>query len=130
MARLSRGATPHSRTLRLGSALRHALDGIRHAWQTEPNFRLETAVGALALLLALWLGVNLAPVLLAVGLVLSLELLNTAIEATVDLASPEPHPLAKTAKDTAAAAVLTASVAALLLGLYLFLPPLWERLAR
>jgi len=110
--------------------LRHALDGIRHAWQTEPNFRLETAVGALALLLALWLGVNLAPVLLAVGLVLSLELLNTAIEATVDLASPEPHPLAKTAKDTAAAAVLTASVAALLLGLYLFLPPLWERLAR
>lgn len=77
--------------------------------------------------LALWLGVDLAPVLVLAALVLSLELLNTALEALTDLASPVYHPLAKQAKDTAAAAVLVASLLALLLGLYLFLPPLFAR---
>ncbi len=49
--------------------------------------------------------------------------MNTALEALTDLASPIYHPLAKRAKDTAAAAVLVASFLAFLLGLYLFLPP-------
>ena len=48
----------------------------------------------------------------AIGLVMTAELLNTAIEAAVDLASPADHPLAKRAKDVAAAAVLTASATA------------------
>ncbi len=133
MARLSQGAKPDSRALkpaRLHDAFRYAFMGLAYAWRREPNFRLEALIGLAALLLALWLGVSLAPVLLAIGLVLGLELVNTAIEALVDLASPEFHPLAKTAKDAAAAAVLLASLAALLLGLYLFLPPLWERLVR
>ncbi len=133
MARLSQGAKADSRTLRLSrllDAFRHAYAGLAQAWKTEPNFRLEALIGLAALLLALWLGVSPVPVLLAIGLVLGLELVNTAVEALVDLASPELHPLAKTAKDAAAAAVLLASLAALLLGLFLFLPPLWERLVR
>lgn len=68
------------------------------------------------------------PVLLLAALVLSLELVNTALEALTDLASPVYHPLAKQAKDTAAAAVLLASLLALLVGLRLFLPPLFRHL--
>jgi diacylglycerol kinase len=57
-----------------------------------------------------------AVVALAIGLVLATELLNTALEAVVDLVSPQEHPLAKRAKDVAAAGVLAASVAALAAG--------------
>ena len=133
MARLSQGAGKDPRALSLlglKRAFGYALEGLAYAWRTGPNFRLEVAIGAVAVLLGLGLGVNLAPVLLAVGLVLGLELLNTALEAALDLLAPNPHPLAKAAKDTAAAAVLVASLAALLLGLYLFLPPLLRILAR
>ena len=66
--------------------------------------------------------------LLVAALVLSLELVNTALEALTDLVSPVYHPLAKRAKDTAAAAVFLASLFALGLGVYLFLPALWARL--
>jgi len=106
----------------------YALEGLAYAWRVQRNFRLQAYLGLLALLLALWLGVDPVPVLLLIALVLSLELLNTALEALTDLASPVYHPLAKRAKDTAAAAVLLASLLALLVGLYLLLPPLLSRL--
>lgn len=102
----------------------YALEGLAYAWRVQRNFRLEAYLGLLALLLALGLRVDPLPVLLLAALVLSLELLNTALEALTDLASPVYHPLAKRAKDTAAAAVLLASLLALLVGLRLFLPPL------
>lgn len=105
----------------------HAWDGVRYAWRVQRNFRLEVGIGLAALALALWLGVSLVPVLFLIALVLSLELLNTALEALTDLASPVYHPLAKRAKDTAAGAVLLASLVAFLLGLYLLLPPLLAR---
>ncbi len=133
MARLSQGAGKDTRALSLlglKRAFGYAFEGLAYAWRTGPNFRLEVGVAALAVFLGAALGVNLAPILLAVGLVLGLELLNTALEAALDLLAPSPHPLAKAAKDTAAAAVLVASLASLLLGLYLFLPPILEILAR
>ncbi len=133
MARLSQGAGKDSRALsfaRLRKAFGHALAGLAYAWQREPNFRVEVAIGGLAVLLGLGLGVSLVPILLAVGLVLGFELLNTALEAALDLLAPSPHPLAKAAKDAAAAAVLVASLVALLVGVYLFLPRILLILAR
>ena len=62
---------------------------------------------------------------IGIGLVWMAELMNTAVEAVVDLVSPEFNPLAKVAKDTAAAAVLAASLAASVVGLLVFGPPLW-----
>lgn len=62
--------------------------------------------------------------LLLFGLILALEMVNTAIEAVTDLASEEYHPLAKKAKDTAAGAVLIAAVAAAAIGMIIFLPKL------
>ncbi|MNW64017.1 Undecaprenol kinase [compost metagenome] len=67
--------------------------------------------------------------LLAITLVLSTALLNTAIEATVDLVSPDIHPLAKTAKDTAAGAVLLTAVFAVIVGIYVFYHPVMDWIA-
>jgi undecaprenol kinase len=64
--------------------------------------------------------------LFSITLVLTAELLNTAIEATVDLISPEIHPLAKRAKDTAAGAVLLTAVFAVLVGVYVFYHPVMD----
>jgi len=102
----------------------YALSGLRFAWRSQRNFRLEVYIAALALVLALWLQVNLVEVLLLIALVLGLELGNTALEAVVDLASPGFHPLAKAAKDVAAAGVLVVSLIAVLIGIILFLPRL------
>ena len=104
--------------------------GVRHSYRTQPNFRIETWAAAAALSLALWLRVPPAPVALACALVLALELVNTALEAVVDLVSPQPHPLAKVAKDAAAAAVLLASFGALVVGLSTLGPPLWAWVRR
>ena len=62
----------------------------------------------------------------AVGTVWSAELMNTAVEAVVNLVSPDYHPLAGKAKDVAAAAVLLAALAALVVGLLIFGPRVWE----
>lgn len=56
------------------------------------------------------------------GLVIALELVNTAIESVVDLVTTERKPLAKTAKDTAAGAVLVAAIMAAIVGLIIFVP--------
>lgn len=56
------------------------------------------------------------------ALVISLELVNTAIENAVDLAMPEKHPKAKVAKDVSAAAVLISAIASVIIGLIVFLP--------
>jgi diacylglycerol kinase len=62
-------------------------------------------------------------------MVFAAEFLNTSIEAVVDLASPDHHPLAKIAKDVGAAAVLVAALAAILVGLLILGPPLWAKLS-
>lgn len=104
--------------------------GIAHSYRTQPNFRIETWAAALALALTVWLRAPLAPIALACALVLALELVNTAVEAVVDLVSPEPHPLAGVAKDAAAAAVLLASLGAVVVGLAVLGPPLWGWVSR
>lgn len=113
---------------RLARAFGYAFRGLAYAWRCEPNFRLELAIGTAACALALWLKVSLVPILLASALVLSLELVNSAIEAAIDLISPAPHPLAKIAKDAAAAAVLIAALLAVAVGLWHMGPPLVQRL--
>ncbi|MDQ3458285.1 MAG: diacylglycerol kinase [Deinococcota bacterium] len=110
------------------AAFRHAGAGLAWAWAQERNFRIEFAIGLAALALSLVLGVNPAPVLLAAVLVLGLELINSAVEATIDLVTPDFHPLAKIAKDLTAAAVMLAAMGALLVGLLVLGPPLWQAL--
>ncbi len=110
------------------TAVGFAVNGIRRTFRRQPNFRRELAIGGLALAVALWLNAPLTPILLVSALVLSLELLNSAVEAVVDIASPQRQPLAGAAKDAAAGAVLLAAIGAVLVGLVVLGPPLLSRL--
>ncbi len=111
---------------RLRAAFSAAFAGIAAVWRTSGNFRLEVGVGVLALALGLLLRTGVVPILILCALVLSLELLNCGLEAAVDLASPELHPLAKYAKDAAAGAVLMAALISVVVGVWVLGQPLWK----
>lgn len=116
----------------LPASFRYAAQGLGYSLLTQRNFRIHVTTGVVVFGLALWLQLSLdrlAVLVLTVTAVLVLELLNTAMEAAVDLAvGRRYHPLARIAKDCAAAAVLVAAVASLLIALLLLLPPLLSRL--
>lgn len=112
------------------ASFRAAWVGIAHATATQTNFRIELAVGVAAVGLAWWLAAPLSPILLASALVLSLELVNTAVEEAIDLASPAQRDEARIAKDCAAGAVLLAALGALVVGLVTLGPPLLARLTQ
>lgn len=114
-------------------AFGHALEGLAYALRTQPNTRIHSAILLGVVLAGLWLGLSFsdwALIALAAGLVFTSELLNTGVEAVVDLASPELHPLAKAAKDVAAGAVLIAALTAVVVGLLVLGPRLWTIIAQ
>ncbi|WP_353929839.1 diacylglycerol kinase family protein [Okeanomitos corallinicola TIOX110] len=109
-------------------SFKYAWAGITYSFQTQRNFRIHVAVSAFAIGLSLLL--HLRPVEISIiaitsGLVLTLELVNTAIESLVDLTVKQTyHDLAKVAKDCAAGAVLVSALVSLLVAATLLLPPL------
>lgn len=113
-------------------SLRYAMQGLGYGFVSQRNFRIHVITGAVVFGLGLWLQLSLdrlAVLVLTVAAVLVLELLNTAIESVVDLAIGRRfHPLAKIAKDCAAAAVLVAALAAVLIAALLLVPALLLRL--
>ena len=99
--------------VRLWNALGYSRDGLGAAWQNEAAFREEVLLAIVALPLALYLGKTGPERALLIGsiiLILIVEILNSAVEAVVDKASPEKHELAKRAKDMGSAAVLLSLV--------------------
>jgi diacylglycerol kinase (ATP) len=101
---------------RVWNALFYSLDGFRAAYKHEDAFRQESLVAAFLIPLALFLpvpGVGKAMMVASVLLVLLVELLNSAVEATVDRISLENHQLAKRAKDIGSAAVFVSLLNAL-----------------
>jgi diacylglycerol kinase len=113
------------------AAFGFALRGLAYAWRTQRNIRIQFAIAALITVVGIWLRVGAlewALLITAMTLVLASELLNTAVEAFVDLVSPQPNPTAGAAKDACAAAVVIAVVGAVLIGLFVLGPPLLARL--
>ena len=109
-----------------------ALEGWWYVLRTQQNAWVHAAFSLLAFLLSWWLQLERRDwvlILLMVGLVWMAEFINTALEAVVDLASPKNHPLAKVGKDIGAAAVLIAAISAVIVGLLILGPPLWEKLS-
>lgn len=104
-----------------------AFEGIKTAFIKEPNFKIHTALGTVALILGAILKfsrVEWLILLFTITLVLILELINTALESIVNLVSPEIKEEAKVAKDVSAAAVLISSITAAVVGIVLFVPKL------
>ena len=116
----------------LPASFRYAAQGLTYAFVSQRNFRIHVITGLVVFGLGFWLQldwIQLAILVLTVAAVLVLELLNTAIEAVVDLAIGRRfHPLARIAKDCAAASVLVAAMSSLLIATFLLLPPLLLRL--
>jgi diacylglycerol kinase (ATP) len=104
-------------------ALNNGFEGIIWVLRTQRNMRVHFLAGTVALVLAVVVGVSrvdLLAVVLAIALVLVAEMINTALEAAVDLAMPDEHPLAKIAKDVAAGGVLISAACSLAVGYLVF----------
>lgn len=112
-------------------SLRAALAGAAYTLRTQPNAWIEVVAVMVVIGLGLGLRVNAGEwglLGLTFCLVLACEALNTAVEAVVDLVSPEYHPLAKIAKDSAAGAMIFVVVGSLCVALAIFGPRLWALL--
>ncbi len=109
------------------SSFRHAWNGFRWFLSTEQNGRIHLIITALVIALGVYTQLTLMEwslVILCIGLVISGELFNTALEKVCDFVSPEYHATIGKIKDMAAAAVLILSISAGLIGLAIFLPKL------
>lgn len=110
------------------TSFKYAGEGVRYAFKTQRNFRVHTIIAVIAIGLSLFLqlsAIKVAVIGLTIGAVMAMELLNTAIEAIVDLSVGQAyHDLAKIAKDCAAGAVLIFALAAVLVASILILPTL------
>jgi diacylglycerol kinase len=117
---------------RIVKSFSFAFAGLAYLLRTQANFWVHLLAAGMVVVLGALLGVaggEWAALVLAIGLVLVAEATNSALEALVDLASPDHHPLARAAKDLGAAAVLLAAGCAALVGLIVLLPRLLALLA-
>ena len=119
MAAEQEARRPERRTPLVLQSFNYAFEGVIHVLRTQRNMRIHFAIAATVLVFAFAYDVSrleLVALLVAISFVLIAEMVNTAVEATIDLATTSFDPLAKMAKDIAAGAVLIASVNAILVG--------------
>ncbi len=112
-------------------SFKYAFEGWIYVLRTQHNAWIHAIVSVAVFVMGLWLGISRlewAILILTIMAVWMAEFMNTAIEAVVDMTMPKPHPLAKVAKDVAAASVLVGACGSVLIGLLILGPPLWERL--
>jgi diacylglycerol kinase (ATP) len=120
---------PSVRSRTVLASFRFAFAGLWHVLRTQRNARIHLGMGITAVALGAVLGITTHEwlvLVLLIGLVFAAECFNTAVEALVDLFSPEWHERAKLAKDAAAATVLCTAFAAIVVGAIVFVPRLVE----
>lgn len=108
-------------------SFRYAFAGWWYVLRTQKNAWIHMVISVAVVTVAFWLRLSardMAVLILTIAMVWMAEFLNTALEAVVDLASPDLHPLARVGKDVGAAAVLIAAIASVLVGLLILGPPL------
>jgi len=112
-------------------SFRYAFHGWWFVIRTQKNAWIHALVSITVIFLGFWLKLSAwdwAVIIIAIAMVWTAEFLNTALEAVVDLASPERNQLAKVGKDVGAAAVLITASSSAVIGLLILGPPLWARL--
>ena len=112
-------------------SFQNAFTGWWYVVRTQRNAWIHAVVSLCVIIISLWLRLDpleWAVIVLAIAIVWTAEFINSALEAVVDLASPQHHPLAKVGKDVGAAAVLIAALSSIVIGLLVLGPPLWLRL--
>ena len=110
----------------------YSFDGLKYAYRYEQSMLVHMIAATIVIITGLIVKLNLMEWLICfilMGLVMATELINTSIEAVVDLTCPKIDPLAKIAKDTASAAVFVFSVVAFISGMIIFIPNVLDFLA-
>ncbi|MCT4582874.1 MAG: diacylglycerol kinase family protein [Flavobacteriales bacterium] len=106
-------------------SLGYAIEGVKNTYQSEPNFKIHTVAGLLVLILGILLSISIIEwgiVILLIGLVLTAELTNTAIETLANEVTKNYSSSIKKVKDTMAGAVLVIAIAAACIGSIIFIP--------
>ncbi|MFK5857392.1 MAG: diacylglycerol kinase family protein [Bacteroidota bacterium] len=109
----------------------YAFYGLRHTLLTQHNFIIHIVLAIAAIVLGFYLNINSmewVAIIIVIGLVLSAEVFNTAIEELVNLVSPQKNKKAGIIKDVAAGAVLIIAMAALITGIIIFIPKIIDLL--
>ncbi len=112
-------------------SFKNAFVGWWHVIRSQQNAWIHALATVAVVLVASWLQLGMrdwAVLILTIAMVWTSEFLNTALEIVVDLASPDLHPLAKVGKDVGAASVLIAAGSAVIVGVLIMGPPLWQKL--
>lgn len=112
-------------------SFRYAFAGWAYVLRTQRNAWIHALITVAVMLLGWWLRIGRLEwvgLLLTIMIVWMAEFTNTALEVLVDMTKPHPDPLAKVAKDVAAATVLVGALGAAIIGLLILGPPLWARL--
>jgi diacylglycerol kinase (ATP) len=112
-------------------SFRYAFAGWWFVVRTQRNAWIHAVVSVAVVIISAWLRLERgewAIIVIAIAMVWMAEFLNTALEAVVDLASPQQHDLARVGKDVGAAAVLIAAGSSAIVGLLILGPPLWQKL--
>ena len=125
MAQISRDEIKKKGIKRFFASVKHSLDGLIYSYRYEQSLWLHAAYSLVAILLGIIFQIKLsewAVIFIALGVLLSMELINTAIEAVVDLVTLEIHPLAKIAKDCGSAATGVMSILATIVNMIIFVP--------
>lgn len=114
---------------RFRKSFSYALDGIKYAFKYEQNLLVHLLTTIVVIITAYILEVSLIEwliLILVMSLVIAFELINSAIEATIDLFIEDYHILAKVGKDCSSGAVLVMAIGAVIIGVIIFLPKLIE----
>ena len=115
---------------RLFNSFKYSFQGLVYAYSKEQSMTIHLTITIFAVAAGVYFSISLIEwlfILLLIGLIVGTELINTSIEATIDLISPSIHPLAKIAKDTASAAVFALSTVAFVGGILIFLPKIIDK---
>lgn len=116
----------------ISASFKHAFEGIFFALKKERNMKIHSVAMCLVIILGFILKISILEWCICIilfVLVMAGELFNTAIEAAVDLAMPDEHSLAKTAKDVAAGGVLIMAIGSAVIGFIIFTPKLYSVLS-
>lgn len=109
----------------------HAWNGIVETFKSELNFRIHSVATIMVLIFGVILQVTLiewVAIIFAIGFVLTAEMINSVVETIIDYIKPEYHPKARYIKDAAAGAVLISAIVAVIIGMLIFIPRLFELL--
>ena len=125
MAKISRDDIKKRGLIRFFKSFKYSIEGLKYAYKYEQSMLIHVIATICVLLANIFFqvsGIEWLITLLAIGMVLSAELINSAIEAVVDLVTLEEHPLAKIAKDCSRAATFVLACMAAIIGLVVYIP--------